>query len=379
MRERVVKLLREMAEAMRQAGDRTRLRAYTRAADNIERRKDFEDLYSRHRLQAIAGVGPSIEKKIVAFLEKSERPEWLDDATKLPPKIGASGIARARARAARGSGTVEPPEAYYLAPFPDAPDLHVHTTWSDGAMPLEDVVAWARRLGAPAVGITDHSGSLRIANGLRPEEVREQWLEIERLQIEYPDILILRGTECDVLRDGRLDHPEDLLGEFDFVVGSLHSQLTLDRAAQTARVLKALDSPHLTILGHPTTRVPSHRPPAKMDFEKVFEKAAQRGVAMEVNGNPGRIDLDVPMAKEALRAGCKLSCSSDGHSAREMLSFAKARLMAEEAGATADDLVNYDVMGDWLPTRAQKRVTSGSASRSSSDAARMGKGRSPRP
>jgi len=149
MRERVVLLLREMAEAMRKSGDRARLRAYSRAADNIEERKDFEDLHSRKRLQAISGVGPSIERTIVAFLDRGERPAWLDDRSKLPRRIGSSAAWRASTADARlGAAAIEPPEAYFLAPFPDAPDLHVHTTWSDGSMPLDDAVAWARQLGA---------------------------------------------------------------------------------------------------------------------------------------------------------------------------------------------------------------------------------------
>ena len=358
MKERVVRLLREMADAMRRAGDRHRVRAYSRAADNIEKRQDFDTLYDRKRLQDIAGVGPAIEKKIVDFVEEGKRPDWLDDPGKLPPKLRGSAVTRARAAAGGLETMSEPPRAYFGTPFVDAPDLHVHTTWSDGTLALEEVVEWAKRLQAPAVGISDHSGSLRIANGLRPDEVREQWAEIERLQAEHPDIVILRGTECDILRDGTLDHPADLLAEFDYVIGSLHTSLRLDKVQQTERVMRALDCEHLTILGHPTTRVPDYRPQANLDLDRIFDKAAACGVAMEVNGNPGRIDLDVPLAKKALEHGCKLAVTSDGHSAREMLSVAKAKRMAAEAGATETDIVNYDVLakrkGGKPPKRAKK-------------------------
>lgn len=355
MKERVVRLLREMADAMRKAGDRHRVRAYSRAADNIENRQDFDTLYDRKRLQDIAGVGPAIEKKIVEFIEEGKRPDWLDDPAKLPPKLRGSAVTRARAAAGGLEGLEDPPRAYFGTPFLDAPDLHVHSTWSDGTLTLEEVVEWAKRLQAPAIGVSDHSGSLRIANGLRADEVREQWAEIERVQADHPDILILRGTECDILRDGTLDHPAELLAEFDYVIGSLHTSLKLDKVQQTQRVLRALDGEHLTILGHPTTRVPNYRPQANLDLDRIFEKAAQRGVAMEVNGNPGRIDLDVALARRALEHGCKLALASDGHSAREMLSIAKARRMAAEAGATEADVVNYDVMGDARPGRAAKR------------------------
>lgn len=355
MKAGVVDLLRLMAEAMRKAGDRHRVRAYARAAESIAGRDDFEALYAAGLLQDISGVGPAIEKKIVAFVERGERPAWLDDASKLPERVRGSAVTRARSAAGGAELPAEPPASYFASPFLDAPDLHVHTTWSDGTLTLEEVVEWAKALQAPAVGISDHSGSLRIANGLRPDEVREQWAAMAKLQVEHPDILILRGTECDILRDGSLDHPDDLLAEFDYVIGSLHSALKLDKEQQTERVLRALDNPHLTILGHPTTRVPGHRPPANLDLDRIFAKAAERGIAMEVNGNPGRIDLDVALARKALRRGCRLAISSDGHSAREMLSAAVAKRMAQEAGASEPDLVNYDVSGDpRRPARARQ-------------------------
>lgn len=357
LRERVVLLLREMAEAMRGRGDRTRAAAYSQAAEAIAARPDFDALVARKRLQGVTGVGPSIEQKLLAFIERGERPAWLDDEQEMPPRIGGSAASRARAREA-GAIPDDVPDAYHTAPFPDAPDLHVHTTWSDGTLRLHDVVVWAKRLGAPAVGIADHSGGLRIAHGLTPERVREQWKEIDRVRLAHPDIAVLRGTECDILRNGRLDHPEDLLAGFDFVVASMHSHLSLDKAAQTARVLAALDSPHVTILGHPTARRIGQRQASKLDLDKIFAKAADRGVALEVNGNPGRLDLDVPLATKALAAGCKLACSSDGHSAHEMMSFAVARLMVHEAGAKKADIVNYDVLAKARAAHLRADVTS---------------------
>ena len=350
----VVELLEAMGVVMRRRGDVHRARAYLGAANALERRSDFEELYAAGRLQEVPGIGPAIEKKVVDFVERGEKPEWLADESLVPkPKKGKGGaITRAREKARPRSAAEWPevPVEWETAPFRDCPDLHVHTTWSDGTLTLEEVARWAKELHAPAVGVTDHSGSLRIARGLRPEEVRSQWLAMDRVQEKHPEVRILRGTECDILRDGRLDHPEDLLEELDFVVASLHSQLKLDKDEQTKRVLRALDNPFITVLGHPTTRVPGHRARANLDLDKVFRKAADRGVAMEVNGNPGRIDLDVDLARQALEAGCKLSLASDGHSAWEMLSLAVARQMAHDAGATKKDIVNYDVFA-----RAQKR------------------------
>lgn len=322
----VVAFLEALGRAKRHAGDAHRARAYLGGANAIARRDDFEALYAAGRLRDIPGIGPAIESKVVAFVERGERPAWLgkgDPGDEERPNI--------------------PPE-WETAPFRDAPDLHVHTTWSDGTLTLDETLAWAKELGSPAVGITDHSGSLRIARGLRADEVREQWAAIARAEPRHEGIKALRGTECDILRDGRLDHPEELLDGFDFVVGSLHSQLRLDKAEQTKRVLRALDSPQITVLGHPTTRVPNRRPRANLDLARIFRKAADKGIAMEVNGNPGRIDLDVDLAKQALDAGCKLSLASDGHSAWEMLALAVARTIAAEAGATKKDIVNYDVL-----------------------------------
>lgn len=341
--EKVVALLRQMAAAMK--GGPYRSRAYARAAEAIQARRDFERLAETGRFQVVEGVGPAIERKIVAFLRSGERPEWLDDPRKLPrADARRGGISGIRAReAAKGLAVV--PKSYHAAPFPDAPDLHVHTTWSDGTLTLEEVVLVAERLGAKAIGISDHSGSLHIARGLKPDEVREQWRAIDALQDAHPDLRILKGTECDILRDGRLDHPDELLRGFDYVIGSLHSQLRLPSRDQTPRVLVALEHERLTILGHPTTRVPGSRPRADLDLAKVFRAAAEKGVALEVNGNPGRLDLDAPLARKALAAGARLALGSDAHSAREMLAFAEARRIAHEAGAGEEDLVNFDLLG----------------------------------
>lgn len=322
----VVDLLTQLGIAWKRRGDMGRSRAYLRAANSVARTEEFEALLEKDRLREISGVGPSIERTIREFAQTGKRPEWL--AEEPEAEAGESEVKAI-------------PRWFQDAPFLDAPDLHVHTTWSDGSLTLDEVVAFAKRLGAKAIGISDHSGSLKIARGLSRHEVLMQWSDIERVQEAHPDVRILRGTECDIKRDGTLDHDADILAGFDYVIGSLHSQLRLPQKEQTERVLAALDQEHLTILGHPTTAVPGSRPPANLDFAKIFEKAAERGVAMEVNGNPGRLDLPVRLAKQALQAGCKLALGSDGHSAWEMLHASKARRMAREAGATQKDLVNY--------------------------------------
>jgi histidinol phosphatase-like PHP family hydrolase len=328
-------LLDRIARWERRHGQAFRASAYTRAAKAVERLsgEDFADLVDRGALRTISGIGPSIEHTLTRFVLYGEVP------SKLGPEEAEQ---EARDGAApddldAGSHLSIPPNE---GPFFDQPDLHCHTTWSDGTLSLEGAVVFARRMGAVGIGISDHSASLRIANGLRPDEVRSQWRDIDRLRTKYPDLVILKGTECDIKRNGELDHPEEILAGFDYVIGSLHSQLKLPAREQTQRLLAALENPRLTILGHPTNRVPSWRPRSEYDLDAVFESAAAHHVALEVNGNPGRKDLDSALAKRALSLGAKLSLGSDGHSAEEMLSIFEARRLATKAGARPGDLVN---------------------------------------
>lgn len=329
MKDRVVDLLAAMARAKEREGDRHRSRAYQRAADGVSRSVGFDQLLAQGRIRDIPGVGESIARRIKAFVERDEVPEFVEEGD----------------WETHVSDVDTPVPASFRKPaFRRAPDLHCHTRWSDGTLTIEEVVTFAEKLGAEAIGISDHSGGLQIARGLKPDEVRAQWEEIDRIQKEHPDLTILKGTECDILRDGTLDHPEEILQGFDYVIGSLHSHLKLPEDEQTERVLRALESEHLTVLGHPTTRIPGHRPPANLDLPRIFAKAADEGVALEVNGNPGRIDLDAKLARQALDAGARISLSSDAHSAREMLAFAKARAIAEEIGATEEQIVNFDFL-----------------------------------
>ncbi|HWG92263.1 MAG TPA: PHP domain-containing protein [Candidatus Thermoplasmatota archaeon] len=335
MKSEIVTLLTAMGIEARRQGEDRRSGAYLRAATSIARQTDFEALLEGGRLRDIPGVGESIERTIRRFVDQGETPSWLP----WPPSTEAV------------TPDVEIPPSFPRAPFGDAPDLHCHTTWSDGTLTIDEVVAFARAMGAHAIGISDHSGSLKVARGLDPDAVRAQWADIERVQAANPDILILRGTECDILRDGSLDHPDDLLGEFDYVIGSVHSHMKLPRREQTERYLTALENPYLTVLGHPTTRMLNKRPPADVDLEAVFEKAAEMGVALEVNGSPRRKDLDAGLAQQALEAGALLSLGSDGHSAHEMLQIANARRTAQRAGADEENLVNYRILEEVVARR----------------------------
>ncbi|MHB8585782.1 MAG: PHP domain-containing protein [Thermoplasmatota archaeon] len=362
-REATANLLERIGKAYRRSGDDRRARAYTRAASAVLSRADFEDLSSSGRLRAIDGVGPSIAKTISDFLASGEPPTWLQEIS----AEGAAGGDGGPESGQRDLATLlrEAPDL----PFGAMPDLHCHSTWSDGTLEIAEIVEVARALGASSIGISDHSQRLHIAHGLSVDRVHEQWNEIERIQRESPDFRILKGIECDILSNGELDYPDEVLGGFDYVIGSAHSALRLPKREQTARLLAAIENPYLTLIGHPTNRVLGRRAASELDFDVLFEAARKRGVAFEVNGSAGRMDLDVPLARRALAAGAKLSIGSDGHSVSEMLGIRTARRIAMEAGATPRDLVNAAVLA-----RAKKRTRGPYRRPSAAGAARSPKG-----
>jgi len=192
--------------------------------------------------------------------------------------------------------------------------LHCHTTYSDGTNSVAELGEACRALGYAWLGISDHSQAAAYAGGLDPERVARQHAEIDAWNRASPDLRILKGIEADILADGRLDYTPDVLDRFDFVIGSIHSRFELDGAAMTARVLRALDDPHLTILGHPTGRLLLTRDPYEIDLHRVIARAAERGVAIEINADPQRLDLDWRLCREARDAGVAISIGPDAHS-----------------------------------------------------------------
>jgi len=193
--------------------------------------------------------------------------------------------------------------------------LHAHTTWSDGRNTLREMVEAARERGWEYLGISDHSQTPIYANGLSVERVREQHAEIAKLREETEDVVIFRGIESDILEDGSLDYDDDVLAEFDFVIASVHSQLSMPGPRMTERVLTAIRHPAVTILGHPTGRQLLVREPYALDLEAVLAEAGRLGVAVEINANPRRLDLDWRWCRRALAAGVTLSIEPDAHSA----------------------------------------------------------------
>jgi DNA polymerase (family 10) len=196
--------------------------------------------------------------------------------------------------------------------------FHCHTTYSDGRNSIEEMVQAAQALGLKYLGLADHSQSLTVANGLTPERVRQQQAEIDSINKRLKKFKIFKGTECDILADGRLDYSDDVLATFDYVVASVHSHFKQSREEMTARILRAIHNPYVTMLGHATGRLLLRREGYEVDLEAVLQAAAESGTMIEINANPQRLDLDWIHCKRAKALGVTLVINPDAHSAGEI-------------------------------------------------------------
>lgn len=192
--------------------------------------------------------------------------------------------------------------------------FHNHTVYSDGNATLEEMVGAARAAGYEYIGISDHSRSAQYAHGLEVERVYEQQKAIDALQKKHKDITIFKGTECDILPDGTLDYPDDVLASFDFVVASIHSKFKMTEAEMTKRIVRAIKNPYVTILGHPTGRLLLTREAYPVDMRAIIKAASDHGVAIELNANPMRLDLDWRLGPTAVELGVPVSINPDAHS-----------------------------------------------------------------
>lgn len=230
-------------------------------------------------------------------------------------------------------------------------DLHLHSNWSDGRASIPELAARATELGYQFLSIADHSHSLGIANGLNEERLREQWREIEAANAEYPNVRLLRANEVEVRRDGTLDFPDEVLAELDLVVASLHSGRSMPREELTARLLTAIENPHVDIIGHPTGRIIEQRPPADYDWERVFEAAARTGTALEINANPARLDLPEDLARAAIEAGVLIAIDSDAHDLDGLNVMEYGIAIARRGWVPRDSVINTwdrDRLLEWL-------------------------------
>jgi DNA polymerase (family 10) len=219
-------------------------------------------------------------------------------------------------------------------------DLHCHTVWSDGRASVEEMGRAARDRGYEYVAICDHTPAVGAVRGLTPDDVRRQAVEIAAANQLLAPFRILRGIECDILPDGRLDLPDDVLSELDWVQASVHGGQRMPRRQLTQRVEEALRNPYVRCLSHPKGRYINRRPENALDLERVFEVALEERVAIEVNGLPDRLDLSGEHVRDALRAGVQLVCSTDAHSERGLSNMPLSVATARRGWATAADVVN---------------------------------------
>ncbi len=224
-------------------------------------------------------------------------------------------------------------------------DLHMHTTATDGEATLGEMVRAAIGRGLAYIAITDHSQRVTMAHGLDPKRLLKQWGEIDRLNASLaeegkPPIVVLKGIEVDILEKGGLDLPDDVLAQADWVVASLHYGQNQPRDRITKRIIEAIEHPSVTVIGHPTGRLINRRPAYEVDMEAVIEAAAKTGTFLEINANPWRLDLNVPHAAAAKKAGVKLVISTDAHSTRGLDVMRCGVLQARRAGLEKEDIAN---------------------------------------
>ena len=234
-------------------------------------------------------------------------------------------------------------------------DLHCHTTWSDGRASVEEMGRAARDRGYDYLAICDHTPAVGAVRGLTPHDVRRQAEEIATANELLAPFRVLRGIECDILPDGRLDLPDDVLAELDWVQASVHGGQRMPRREMTKRVEEALRNPSVRCLSHPKGRYINRRPENALDLERIFAVALEEGVALEVNGLPDRLDLRGEHVREALRAGVEIVCSTDAHSVRGLGNMTLSVATARRGWATAGHVVNTRPLRSILQGRREVR------------------------
>lgn len=302
--------------------DPRRVMAYRNAADIVEALSDAqrERLGATNGWQSLPGVGPKTAK-VIAQAWAGREPDTLVELREAAVDLGG-GAVRA---ALRG-------------------DLHVHSNWSDGSAPIEEMMLAARDLGHEYCALTDHSPRLKIANGLSPDRLREQLDVIEELREVVAPMRILTGIEVDILEDGSLDQEPELLERLDVVVASVHSKLAMDSTAMTRRMIKAVSNPHTDVLGHCTGRLVTGgrgmRPESKFDAEKVFTACLEHGTAVEINSRPERRDPPTRLLTMALEIGCLFSIDTDSHAPGQLDFLGYGAQRALDAEVPIERIVN---------------------------------------
>lgn len=319
--------------AARASPGQYRARAFAEAAQMlILHRPDLDTDAGRQSLRTLPGVGERIEQ-IVLEVAGGGRSSYLD---RLRQEAGA-----------------EVPRTTVLDRAAYRGDLHSHTPWSDGRAPLAQMAEAAAARGFRCLGVTDHSPHMTIVNGLTPERLAAQRREIDQVARSTPDLTLLQGIEVDILEDGSLDLPGETLAALDLVIASPHVKLRMPREQMTERMLRAVAHPAVSILGHPTGRRPGSRPGADYDTEAVFSEAARRGVLVELDCDPNRVDLGPELAAQALALGCDFALDSDAHAPRDFGYIELGIWVPEVAGVPQERIVNWLAV-DRLRTRLRR-------------------------
>ena len=219
-------------------------------------------------------------------------------------------------------------------------DLHMHTTETDGRATLEEMAEAARERGYEYIAITDHSKSLAMTNGLDEKRAVEFARRVRDINRTGLGIRVFSGLECDILKDGEMDLANDALAELDLVIGSVHSHMNQESTEMTDRLLRALECPHLRILGHPTGRILLHRDPYPFDFDRVSTEAVRRGVWLEINASPERLDLHGTLIRTARAKGAKFTISTDAHHPKHLASMRYGVVTARRGWLGPNDILN---------------------------------------
>ncbi|MFQ2875213.1 PHP domain-containing protein [Mycobacterium sp. MS3] len=312
--------------------DSRRVMAYRNAADILERLDEaaLERHGQANSWQSIPGIGPKTAK-VIAQAWAGQEPDQLVELRSTAKDLGGAEVRTAL----RG-------------------DLHLHSNWSDGSAPIEEMMATAAALGHEYCALTDHSPRLTIANGLSPERLRKQLDVIDELREKFGPLRILTGIEVDILEDGTLDQEPELLDRLDIVVASVHSKLSMEPAAMTRRMVRAVSDGHADVLGHCTGRLVSGgrgiRAESKFDAEKVFTACRDHGTAVEINSRPERRDPPTRLLNLARDIGCVFSIDTDAHAPGQLDFLGYGAQRALDAEVPIDRIINtwsVDKLLDW--------------------------------